>query len=181
MSDWNKIDRQELDRYITGNWGEDQFRDAPPTLSQRIATEQQNFGLRFSVRKMPHRNMEYPGGSTWRYQIWRDGASITATRLSGLFYQGSAHTDPPALLDVLSALIIDASTVEDLPENQDARFAAFCDEFGYERYTESPATGRVQENPQARRIYNACWKTANDLRAFFGDAYKDWLYNTENE
>lgn len=100
------------------------------------------------------------------------------TRSFGLYFsQGSAHTEPPTLEEVLDCLASDASGYENaLPAantvahgNQGVAFNNWASEYGYD--TDSRA---------AEKIYKVIKRQANQLKRVLGnEAYQELLWNTE--
>lgn len=82
------------------------------------------------------------------------------------FSQGSAHTVPPTITDVLDALAIDSAGHDDHRGFQD-----WAEEYGYDI-----------DSRKAERIFNAVIRQAKALLKFLGPAaYDELLYKTERE
>jgi hypothetical protein len=80
------------------------------------------------------------------------------------FYTGLGWTREPEVKDVVHSLLLDASSYESSRD-----FTDFCEQFGLEAETEDYETGEYTENPEAKRIYEACKETAERIKTFFGD------------
>jgi hypothetical protein len=88
----------------------------------------------------------------------------TALILTTYFSQGSAHTKPPEAGDVLDCLASDACSVE-----QAQGFDDWAGDMGYNT-----------DSRKAFKIYDACRKSARELKAFLGDdLYARLLFDTE--
>lgn len=120
------------------------------------------------------------GARHWRVTLYRDRKSMTVH-----FSQGSAHTDPPDAADVLNALALNSSGVENTRDLDD-----FAAEFGYEFDPSCKGmTPARAENYgldcdgyfKAKKVYAACKAERTKLKSFLGDAaYKELLYETES-
>ena len=81
------------------------------------------------------------------------------------FSQGSAHTGPPTLADVLDCCASDYTT---------GTFNDFCSDFGYD-----------SDSRAAEKVYRACVSQSRRLRHLFGETEdycpvtEDLIYNTE--
>lgn len=80
------------------------------------------------------------------------------------FGMGSAHTEEPTAADVLNCLVLDAMGYE----NADGSFEEWASEYGYDT-----------DSRRAYRTYQQVEKQTNKLRAFLGDEYDAYLYDTE--
>lgn len=86
-------------------------------------------------------------------------------RLTTYFSQGYGISGDPKAQDVLNALALDSSGVENARS-----FEEWCAEYGYDT-----------DSRKAERIYRACEKQAEKLKSFLGDdLYQELLYNTES-
>jgi len=155
-----QYDSKALDSHITGNYGADQF-PANPTLAERIAAT----GITMTAKPTTHaKPLDFPGGSTWRCTI-RRADTLDPHTVRVTFHMGEAHTAAPTINDVMECLLSDASIAENA-----GTFQAFCDEFGYD----------LDSRKAYRTWKNTVSQTAK-LKDLLGDAYDDWLWNTENE
>lgn len=68
------------------------------------------------------------------------------------FYQGSAHTEPPTVADVMYCVLSDASA------RHHGNFEDWVSEYGYD-----------EDSRRAEQIYHRCLKTAYDLVDYFGE------------
>ena len=101
-----------------------------------------------------------PGTHPYRVTLKRD-ARIDGERIrrqiSADFFMGPALCEEPTPGDVLSSLLLDASSAENARDFED-----FCAEFGYDT-----------DSRRAERIYRACEAMAPKVRAFLGELYDD--------
>jgi len=99
----------------------------------------------------------------WRVTLIRLRTSALASRkrLSLYFSQGSAHTVPPTVTDVLSCLADDASSVENA-----GGFDEWCSELGYDT-----------DSRKAERTFKATQSQARKLEKFLGEELYDRLVN----
>ena len=67
----------------------------------------------------------------------------------------------PEVEDVLYCILSDAHCYDTTRSFED-----FCDEFGYDRYTEN-RYGDIKENKEAMRAFNACERTYNAMNRLF--------------
>jgi len=112
------------------------------------------------------------GASHWRVTLSRpyvvDGNNGCA-RMVTEFHQGSTHTEPPTVEDVMSCLLLDASGVDQARDFED-----WASDYGYDT-----------DSRKAEKIYNDCRESAEDLDAFLYDGGTDymqtWLYETDND
>lgn len=81
-------------------------------------------------------------------------------RLKTQFTQGSAHTEPPTIEEMLDCLVSDALSVDENPERPPnyafkARpFEDWCGDFGYD-----------PDSRKAEKVYSACVDVAKKLRS----------------
>jgi len=68
------------------------------------------------------------------------------------FYQGSAHTKPPTVADVLYCILSDASA------RHHGSFEDWAQEYGFD-----------EDSRKAEQIYRRCLKTAEDMVDCFGE------------
>lgn len=119
--------------------------------------------IRFTVKpteRNPHRDSWDAGARHWRCTLTRNGK-----RMSVAFSQGSAHTEPPTLADVLNCLALDCSGYEN-----NLAFEGWCDEYGYDH-----------DSRKAEHTYKIIGRQAASLTAMLGDdLYRDLLWNTES-
>jgi len=110
-----------------------------------------------SSEKQPADKMRH-----FRCSIHKQG---TPNRGFGLYFsQGSAHTAPPTLADVLDCLASDACTYD-----QAKSFEDWAEELGYE-----------PDSRKEERIYRAVKRQAEQLKRLLGaEAYDTLLYHTE--
>ena len=69
--------------------------------------------------------------------------------------------DIPDPEGIINCILVDARCYDDT-----RNFKDFCDEFGYDRYSEN-RYGDIRENKQALRAYNACQRTYEALHRLF--------------
>ncbi len=82
------------------------------------------------------------------------------------FSQGSAHTDPPTIEDVLDCMASDASGYDNARSFED-----WCSEYGYD--TDSRKT---------ESTFNVVKDQAEELKSFLGnDTYDSLLWHTERQ
>jgi hypothetical protein len=84
------------------------------------------------------------------------------------FFTGSGWTKEPNQKDVLSALFADYSSFESSIDFHD-----FCSDMGYEQYIYNENTGRINENKEAKKTYNACAKNGQMLKNLLGQDFED--------
>lgn len=97
----------------------------------------------------------------WKATLRRGQRTMTVP-----FSQGSAHTEPPEIADVLDALASDSSGLDNARS-----FEEWASEYGYD-----------VDSRKAERIYNAVERQAKKLVAFLGPKlYQELLYETERE
>ena len=87
--------------------------------------------------------------------------------ICGHFSQGSAHKADPTAADVLGSLALDARCFENASD-----VIEFANEFGYD-------LNEADDQDRARKIYEACGKTLNDLRVMLGDEAVDELWEID--
>jgi len=84
------------------------------------------------------------------------------------FSQGSAHTKPPTLADVLDCLASDVSSIDGQP------FEGWADDMGYK------CAECGQYTRDAAKTYHMIEEQAHDLKALLDDAaYAELLWNVE--
>lgn len=83
--------------------------------------------------------------------------------LTLFFSQGSAHTKPPTLADVLDCLASDACSVDNA-----RNFAEWAGEMGYN-----------EDSRKAEKTYRTCCEQRDALKALLGASYDALLYQTE--
>ena len=119
--------------------------------------------IRFTVRpadRNPNMGSRDAGASHWRCTLTLNGKRMTVP-----FSQGSAHTFPPTLADVLNCLALDASGFENAGD-----FASWCGEYGYDT-----------DSRKAEKIYKTVGRQAASLKSLLGpEFYNDLLWNTES-
>lgn len=104
---------------------------------------------------------------------WRDANHWRCTVICGKrrmvtpFSQGSAHTEPPTLEDVVNALVLDAAGFENARTFED-----WCGEYGYDT-----------DSRKAERTYNAIKRQTAKFKALIDPlgaaAWQNLLYHTE--
>jgi hypothetical protein len=83
------------------------------------------------------------------------------------FGMGSGHRSAePTAHDVLSAILSDASSIENARDD----FEEWAGDYGYDT-----------DSRTAERTYNQTVKQTDQLRAFLGDLYDTYLWETEND
>lgn len=93
------------------------------------------------------------------------GPKEVPARLEVYFSQGSAHTEPPTLADVLDCLASDASGYDQAAGS----FEEWASDLGYDA-----------DSRKAEKTFRAVEKQARDLKALLGaEAYEELLYQTE--
>lgn len=101
---------------------------------------------------------DFPGASSWKVTVTAPGGK-TITRD---YFMGSAITGEPKLMDVLTALILDAESV-------DGRMLEdFMEDFGYSE----------DDRAKALKVYKACERTANRLGEILTPLEYDVLVRT---
>ena len=100
-----------------------------------------------------------PGGTTppgwaedtrnWKVTLTHNGDPYTTE-----FHQGSAHTDPPTVADVLSCLLLDARYGA-------GTFDDYCAEIGADN-----------DSRKEYALWEQCRETETELRSFLGDDYE---------
>lgn len=99
----------------------------------------------------------------WKCKL-RNG--LSGNRMTITFSMGLGHNGAePPLYTVLDCLACDAAGIDNA-----FGFADWADDYGYDT-----------DSRKAERIYKACVKSAEKLRAFCGCAYSDLLFKTERE
>jgi|SRR5690554_3610619 len=93
------------------------------------------------------------GARHWEFTITRNGEH----EHSGFYSQGSAHTAPPTLTDVLSCLLSDAGCAE-------YDFDEFCSDLGHDT-----------DSRRAERIHNACRQVAVGMARLFSPSEREDL------
>jgi hypothetical protein len=78
------------------------------------------------------------------------------TRIVVPFHQGSAHTAPPTVTDVIDCLISDATGFENVQSFED-----WCAEYGYDT-----------DSRTAERTYKAVERQTGQLRRLLGEEYE---------
>lgn len=82
------------------------------------------------------------------------------------FSQGSAHTKPPTLADVLDCMASDASGYDN-----DRIFEDWCSEYGYDT-----------DSRKAEATFNTVKDQSEELKSFLGsESYGTLLWNTERQ
>lgn len=95
----------------------------------------------------------------------RSGFDWRTKPLELYFSQGSAHTEPPTLADVLDCLASDAAGYN----QAGGQFEEWCSEYGYD-----------SDSRKAEKTFRAVQQQARDLKALLGnDAYEELLFQTE--
>ena len=106
-------------------------------------------------------DIAWPEGSThWNCKISHKENTMFVT-----FSQGSAISGEPEAAEVLNAVACDAASYNDAKTFED-----FADELGYD-----------PDSRKAEKIYNACGKSADNLKTLLGpELYEALLYDTEH-
>lgn len=148
--DWEEIAESE--------WSED---DHPPKTFEEAA---ERYGIKFDVRRVDSRPdklmSEQPDMRHWRVRL-----SCGRRSFSLYFSQGSAHTQPPTLTDVLSCIVSDAQSYENCaPRSSSSNFESWCSDLGYD-----------PDSRKAERIYKAVKKQAEQLKRTVGESAYDVL------
>ena len=90
----------------------------------------------------------------------------TDAKMTVVYSQGPANTQPPTAIDVLDCLASDAAGWDNAPNFED-----WCGEYGYDT-----------DSRKAERTFNAVEKQSRELEAFLSnDQYNDLLWETERE
>lgn len=104
-----------------------------------------------AVDSVPNRDMDDDWNRTashWRCLLRRDGKRMTV-----YFSQGSAHVNPPTVVDVIDSVASDSRGVES------QSFHDWCGDYGYD-----------DDSIKALKTFKACRKYAGKLRTLLGDA-----------
>jgi hypothetical protein len=106
--------------------------------------------------------MEDTPGNKMRH--WHIKMRSSGHAMSLYFSQGSAHTDPPTVEDVLDCLASDASGYD-----QARGFEEWARDLGY-----------GEDSRKAEKVYKSVKRQAEQLKRLIGeDAYQTLLYQTE--
>lgn len=136
--------------------------DTTETLDGFIARHALGLELE-RVPSNPHMT-DMPNGRHWLATITRDGSSMAV-----YFSQGSGHTKPPTLDEILDCLASDAATVENARS-----FDEWADELGYFPMDSSAEYRRAQD------AYQAINRQADELRELLGaEALETLMYGVE--
>jgi hypothetical protein len=115
-------------------------------------------GIEMAAKRIKRR-IDLVGDDEWSKTAshWEIVFSRGTAELVTHYSMGSAHKGEPKIEDVLDCLANDASSIEN-----SRRFEDWAEEFGYDT-----------DSRRAERIYDACVKTANELKEFLSP----YLYN----
>ena len=95
------------------------------------------------------------------------GGSMSLNRGFRVYFsQGSGHTQPPTVADVLDCCVMDAAGFENSPKFED-----WCFEYGYDT-----------DSRKAEKIFHACKQQAAQLKRFLAcdaGAYEALLFDKE--
>lgn len=133
------------------------------TLDQRITAD--GITARARMRATPPAfedpadHQRDPGRRWYDVTLTMDGRTMVVP-----FGMGSAHSERPSAADVLNCLASDASTYD-----QARGFEDWAADLGFDT-----------DSRKAERIYREVGKQARELRAFLGDKYDAYLYETES-
>ena len=129
------------------------------TLEQFIAEQQLVMGVS-RVKRNPYMNEQLP--RNFECTITQVGKGYSEP-LTVYFSQGSAHTKPPTLVNVLDCLASDASGIDNARTFED-----WANDYGYDT-----------DSRKAEATYRTICAQAQELKRLLGDAYGQLLYNVE--
>lgn len=133
--------------------------DDRKTLSERIRTAGINISVSSAKRGRDEEGWER---DSYRVRLTRSGGR----QMTLSFHKGIGHAgNPPQLEEVLEAILSDAAGIENAHS-----FEEWADEYGFD------SDGR-----KAEAIYRASVRQTDKLRAFLGDDYQAFLWETDNE
>lgn len=131
-----------------------------PTMGRRASQD----GVRISTRYLGERTDDQDVDRPWRHDAWsvkltRKGRTLTTPYKMGTGHMGNA----PDVETVLDSLCSDASSVV----NADS-FEDWAADFGYDA-----------DSRRAEKLYQECVKQTDKLRAFLGDDFDAYVFETE--
>jgi len=109
----------------------------------------------------------------WQQDAAYDGRSYSLTlfyhgrRMTTNFYQGSAHTEPPTVEDVLDCLLMDAGSVS--PEYSLGTFEDFCDSLGFDR-----------DSRKAEASFKQCVRQTAKLKSMLNGSFDSFMQAERN-
>jgi hypothetical protein len=116
----------------------------------------QALGLRMTCEYGAEPNETIPESDPWTCRLTYTDTNNKRRRMTVPFYMGFGHGGrEPELADVVSALIMDASTIE-----YASSFENFAAELGYD-----------SDSRTAERLYKACKRTHQRLHKFLADDF----------
>lgn len=107
---------------------------------------------------------DFAGATSWNVTLKRGEPGVDYDELRVPFYTGSAWTEPPTALDVLTCLASDACGYENARD-----FEEWASEYGYDT-----------DSRRAERLYNQVGNQTEKLRDFLGDDFDAIVYS-DNE
>jgi len=129
----------------------------------KLATFIKRHGLTMTVKHTGQQPNRSDTQDVWRCVISRKGFK---GKLVTPFKMGSGHNGKaPELAEVLDCLASDIAGVENNPKFED-----FAAEYGYE------VDSRAEE-----KIFKACVRQRDKLKAFIGDEYETLLWNIDRD
>lgn len=131
------------------------------TMAQRCA--ELTLALRATrADSNPYLSESWDGASHWRCTLYCGTRKMTV-----FFSQGSAHTEPPTVEDVVNSLVSDAQSVQTTPT-----FAEWASEMGY-----------LVDSRNAKATFDAVKDLTDKLRALIDPlgacAWENLLHHTE--
>ena len=131
---------------------------------QTLGTFIADHGIRMTTKpRASNPNMDDKWASDASH--WTCTIHFGRQRMAVAFSQGSAHTEPPKLADVLDCLADDAAGFENARD-----FADWCAEYGYD------TDGR-----KAEKTYRAVKRQSLRLKSLLGADYDALLFDTERQ
>lgn len=126
------------------------------TLAERIASDS------ITITSTPGERPAdgFDKANWYRVTLTRHGASLAVP-----FGMGYGHTAEPTAAQVLDCLLSDASGIDNA-----ASFEEWADDYG--------------ENPDSRkteRLYRAATEQTDKVRAWLGDAYEAYVWETDRD
>lgn len=168
--DEDRLDDADFDEIAASEMGTE--GEPEPTPSTPLSKFVEKHGIKFAAHRVSERPdglmSENEGQRHFRCQIRKLGFRPSF----GLYFsQGSAHTQPPTIEDVLDCLVSDASGYENAAVNTTPQtaFNEWAIEYGYDI-----------DSRAAEKIFKTIERQANQLKRVLGnEAYQELLYKTE--